>query len=263
MPEINTSPVPSPLPEPPTLRYRPARFIVRLLVSLLGAGAFIDAAIMALVPITDHRYPHLLRSSVAPQGNEEIAIIFVLAGLVLLRLLAFILSAVMFCVWAFRANKNVRALGVSHMRFTPGWCVIWFFVPIMSLFKPYQAIKEIYIHSNPELSEPPRYESESVQLVGWWWTAWIAALMFASFSDPNAQNISIWGSTPAQVTGILAALLAIGVVITVHRRQERKAYLNPQLNQAFCMECNYDLRASAGETCPECGQAIPGRGATG
>jgi hypothetical protein len=230
-----------------------------VLVGSLAAGALIDLALVTIVHVADQWYPHLFNDAVPLQGNDEMALMIAFVGLTASRLAAFILSTVMFCVWVFRASKNVRALGTRRMRFSAGLCVVWFFVPIMSLFKPYQAVREIYVCSNPKVSENARYEGESLQLLGWWWAAWIAALVLANVSDPETESMSMWGSLPGNAAGILAAILAVAVVVKIHRRQERKAYLNPQLLQAVCMGCGYDLRASVGEACPECGQPIPGR----
>jgi hypothetical protein len=60
---------------------------------------------------------------------------------------------VLICIWP-RANRNARALGATGMRFTPGWCVGWYFVPIMNLFRPYQAMKEIWMASVPSDATP-------------------------------------------------------------------------------------------------------------
>lgn len=45
---------------------------------------------------------------------------------------------VVFLCWVYRANYNCRQWGAAGMRFTPGWSVGWFFVPIMNLFRPLQ-----------------------------------------------------------------------------------------------------------------------------
>ena len=55
-----------------------------------------------------------------------------------------IATIVVFLIWINRANKNSRALGAQNMQFTPGWCVGWWFIPIASLWKPYQAVREIW-----------------------------------------------------------------------------------------------------------------------
>ena len=51
---------------------------------------------------------------------------------------------ILFLMWVYRANYNVRCLGARDLRFTPGWSVGWFFVPIANLWKSYQVMKEIW-----------------------------------------------------------------------------------------------------------------------
>ncbi len=58
-------------------------------------------------------------------------------------------SSIVFLVWIYRSNKNLRSLSAGSLRFTPGWAVGWFFIPIMDLFRPYQVVKEIYKESDP------------------------------------------------------------------------------------------------------------------
>jgi hypothetical protein len=42
-----------------------------------------------------------------------------------------IACAVAVLKWIYRANANARALGAKDMKFTPGWAVGWYFVPIL------------------------------------------------------------------------------------------------------------------------------------
>ena len=70
--------------------------------------------------------------------------------------------AVVFLMWAYRANKNLRARAGIAMRFTPGWTVVWFFIPIACVFKPYQALKEIWLVSHGTTGD-------GHAVVGWWW----------------------------------------------------------------------------------------------
>ena len=55
------------------------------------------------------------------------------------------------------------------MDFTPGWAVGWNFIPIANLWKPYQAIKEIWVTSAGEhlTRHPPPWYMLA------WWLAWI------------------------------------------------------------------------------------------
>jgi len=62
----------------------------------------------------------------------------------LVHMLVFIVSGFLILKWIYRANYNARQLGAEGMNFTPGWSVGWYFVPIATLWKPYQAMKEIW-----------------------------------------------------------------------------------------------------------------------
>ena len=83
-----------------------------------------------------------------------------------------IVSGVMILIWIYWANYNARQIGATEMVFTPGWSIGWYFIPIANLWKPYQAMKEIWkASSNPQswLSQP------TPELLPWWWLLWIGS----------------------------------------------------------------------------------------
>ncbi len=88
-----------------------------------------------------------------------------------LYMIVFVISGVLILKWIHRANYNARQLGATAMKFTPGWSVGWFFVPIFSLWKPYQAMAEIW-----RASDSPDDPSQAGQnsILAWWWGAWLA-----------------------------------------------------------------------------------------
>ena len=53
-------------------------------------------------------------------------------------------TLVLVLMWIHRANYNAHQLGAAEMKFTPGWAIGWYFIPIAMLWKPYQAMKEIW-----------------------------------------------------------------------------------------------------------------------
>ncbi len=82
----------------------------------------------------------------------------------------YIVTGITFLVWIHRANRNARALGAEGMQFTPGWSVGWYFVPIMSLWKPFQAMREIWQAS----AEPGNWRAvQAPPLLGWWWALYL------------------------------------------------------------------------------------------
>lgn len=94
-------------------------------VSAIGEG--INIAMGGTDPQLDELPPHQLG----------------IACVALLQLLVIIATGVVFLMWIYRANLNVRGFGAADMKFTPGWSVGWYFIPIMNLVRPYQAMKEI------------------------------------------------------------------------------------------------------------------------
>ncbi|MCH8121324.1 MAG: DUF4328 domain-containing protein [Planctomycetes bacterium] len=86
----------------------------------------------------------------------------------LIQVVLAIILGITFLRWIYRTNKNLRTLSGEQMTFTPGWSVGWYFVPIANLFKPYQAMKEIWHISH-------KNESTTYSLVGWWWCLWIVS----------------------------------------------------------------------------------------
>jgi len=86
----------------------------------------------------------------------------------------YIATVVLFCIWLNRANKNARALGAQDMQFTPGWSVGYFFIPIVNVYRPYQAVTEVLRASDPDarpFSEKP-WQRSAAAITGWWWAAW-------------------------------------------------------------------------------------------
>ncbi|MGB0798912.1 MAG: DUF4328 domain-containing protein, partial [Planktomarina sp.] len=47
-------------------------------------------------------------------------------------------------MWIYRAAHNANQISPSETRITPGWSVGWFFIPVASLWKPYQAMRHTW-----------------------------------------------------------------------------------------------------------------------
>ena len=96
--------------------------------------------------------------------------------------LVFYASLVFFLRWIYCANVNARSLGASGMRFTPGWSVGWFFVPVANLVMPYQVMREIWQAS----SNPGNWKGEPVPAkIGAWWGLWWAVTLVSSFESDD------------------------------------------------------------------------------
>jgi len=100
----------------------------------------------------------------------------------LFTVLVYLVTAVVFGRWIYRANRNVRALGAQGLRFTPGWAVGYFFVPIFNWWRPYQAMKDLWRASqNPAAWQGIKPGS----ILGIWWGLWLASNLigYAAMQD--------------------------------------------------------------------------------
>ena len=142
----------------------------------------------------------------------------------IIQVLIFVVSGILILKWIHRANYNARQLGATDMAFTPGWSIGWYFIPIANLWKPYQAMKEIWKAS----SDPLSWKTQSVSsMLPWWWFFWIVSNMFANASFRLAMRAEeINGLIAANVvtqlsdvTGIPLSLIVIGIINKVHEMQ--------------------------------------------
>ncbi len=88
----------------------------------------------------------------------------------LFQVALFLFTAVIFGCWIVRANKNVRALGADGLRITPGWAVGYFFVPVSNLWRPYQAMRDLWQASHHPTSWAT---TAATSILPVWWTLWI------------------------------------------------------------------------------------------
>ncbi|HXV62450.1 MAG TPA: DUF4328 domain-containing protein, partial [Vicinamibacteria bacterium] len=137
-----------------------------------------------------------------------------------LYLLAYVGGGFLFLFWLARANQNARALGSKNMEFTPGWMVGWFFVPVLNLFKPYEAVDELYLASDPTSGEDDWGASDPPRFILAWWVSWLFFGIGGSLAHFLGGQTA-WALVP-NFAGPVAAALAIGVVLSIDRRQNEK-----------------------------------------
>jgi hypothetical protein len=136
---------------------------------------------------------------------------------------------IVFLVWTYRANASLRRLGTEGMEFTPGWSVGWYFVPIVNLWKPCQAMCEIWT-----ASEHPsdRWRSESASaLVGLWWAFWllstvsgrIAARLSLRAETIDAMATSSYVMLISDAMDIAFFILSFTLVADIMAMQARRA----------------------------------------
>ncbi len=111
-----------------------------------------------------------------------------------------ILTGIIFLKWIYRSYKNIQGFGAQGLRFSPGWAVGYYFIPILSLIRPVQVMSEIWRASDDPRDWPKRPGS---WLIASWWTLF---LVYTGITQVSLE-LAIQASTSDQWT--LAAVLAI------------------------------------------------------
>lgn len=140
----------------------------------------------------------------------------------------FVVMVVMISMWLYRAAKNARSIR-PRMETSPGWAVGWYFIPVANLWKPYQAMAEIWRIS----CAPDRWKSADTPLaMKAWWGAWLASNIMSNVSNRMANMASTDQAFIASdmavifisLVSIVAALCLRSIILQVtdaqtHRRQ--------------------------------------------
>jgi hypothetical protein len=85
-----------------------------------------------------------------------------------------IISAVTFIQWFRRAYFNLHSL-VPNLTFTEGWAARSWFVPMISFFRPFQIMVELYNKTIEKLEERKLIENQNfdISFLKLWWALWI------------------------------------------------------------------------------------------
>jgi hypothetical protein len=146
----------------------------------------------------------------------------------LLNLAAYSFSVIAFLIWLHAAHRNLRTIGASVPRFSPGWVVGWWFVPFGNLFKPYQIMKEIWVGSSTTMTEDLRNSATVWPWLGWFWGAHLIGNIIswqslrAGTDDIQSlllgDYVYVFGSGITVVAGILLFLFITKITEKQHRR---------------------------------------------
>lgn len=158
-------------------------------------------------------------------------------AMIALPYLAAIIGAlVFFLLWEYRAYKNLRPLAARQIRFSPGGSVGWYFCPIANLWKPCQAMLDIWKGSR----------GAGGAFVMLWWLFWIGDLILGQVSSrmswaldsrasPSLHQVMamLRVSIASDIVGIASAVLTMCLVWTVSNAQlrRREAMASPETDR--------------------------------
>ena len=235
-------PVPPPVPiVPPTISYASAANVLYVSPRPLATRA-VRALWVAVVAQTLLLFPALATLSVRrayARGEEVTAWTRVLraAGLVeIIGGMAALVSLVFWLMWVHRTYQNLRALNAEGLRYSPGWAVAYYFIPIVQLFRPFQVMRETWRASDPrhEGGTSWRNAPEPILVNVWWALELFAiglAVLWAAFetnrSNTKAQLAAAFVDVFNTPLGVLLFVMQILIVERLTLMQDTRAGFGP------------------------------------
>jgi hypothetical protein len=152
----------------------------------------------------------------------------------------YLITAIVFGCWIVRANKNVRSFGASDLPITPGWALGYFFVPFINLWRPYQAMRDLWRASR----NPAAWQTVAPNTVlPLWWILWLTMNMIGQMSfhlSLEAKHLSeIEAATYVRMIGeavwiplCLVAILLVTQILKAQRSLFEASAIQPATDVA-------------------------------
>ena len=152
--------------------------------------------------------------------------------------ITFVIAAIAFICWFYRAYRNLPRRGITDLRYGPGWAIGAWFVPILGLFRPKQIANDIWRGSTTiSQVELPAWGKRPVpSLLGCWWGCWVigsvlgyigtrvtanaGSALSATKHVLEQERTGLYVDQVASVLLIAAAVLAIFVVRRISTMQD-------------------------------------------
>ena len=139
----------------------------------------------------------------------------------IVSLCVFVISGITFIQWFRRAYYNLQSR-VNYLEFSEGWAAGSWFVPIVSLYKPYHMMLELYRRTDDYLDEKKIKINTafSTRFIGTWWALWILNnlvgqyVLRSSLSSKSIDELTslTTASMISNVIGIPLAIITVKVI---------------------------------------------------
>ena len=140
-------------------------------------------------------------------------------------------SIIFFCIFSFRATKNLKIYDSKLMETSPGWAVGWYFIPFANLWKPFGVMEQMWEGSHDLIGDDRVRPNRIV----YWWICWVLSNIVSNASFRMTLNSGGMGDYATNVElyktalnfdivsgafGIVAALLILPVLNSIARAQD-------------------------------------------
>ncbi|PIF63560.1 DUF4328 domain-containing protein [Flavobacterium sp. 11] len=133
----------------------------------------------------------------------------------LIYLTVYVISGITFIRWFRRAYYNLH-IKAESLSFTEGWAAGCWFVPIISLYRPNQIMKELYLETQSLLSKKDENYARNLRthFIGWWWALWIISSFLGQFIFRYSMKAeTLEELTTTTIASIVASIIGIPLAI--------------------------------------------------
>jgi hypothetical protein len=128
-------------------------------------------------------------------------------------LLLLLIIIPVFLVWLYHASRNAEDSGYPQ-RWSPGWAIGGWFVPVIFLWFPYQVVSDIW-----RAGQAPERRARTPWPVVAWWTCWLLAWVTGFQYTHTARSVHIgvdlYSTNGSRLVLTIGAILLIRVVRNV------------------------------------------------
>jgi len=136
-----------------------------------------------------------------------------------LDLIALGLTAILLITWLYRISKDLHEKRPGHVQYSPGWAIGGWFIPFLSLVRPYQVVRDLW-----RSSDANGWRGDPASLVGLWWATFLIAnftsLVVSRMPEDTLSQFRSHdhGHVVSNVIDIVATVVAILMVRALTRR---------------------------------------------
>jgi hypothetical protein len=209
---------------------RLGRKVVIAVYAWMGSQMVVGAASLLELPALTRMDPGSPVTSSSSAAGPAIEMFGIIAAAV--YTIAFLVAAILVLTWIHLVNRNAH-LFADDMSVSPGWNVGFFFVPLLTWWKPFVGIRETWQVSQ----SPSQWRDVPVPaFLRWWWACWLASSMLGYASlRLSLQATMVDELIAASVLDIIDAVVSIPLGLLLLRlvRELTQAQSHSLIEETF------------------------------